>query len=134
MVQKFEERAVHKVGWAKKLGSLAELSDELSRAGFYYEYKAGQPSYFDTGIAIHVNDEGERMILKRVELGKPAKWTGRTVGIVRTHGTPDLWALLDESRCNVSLSAEHAYESPDENGILTCVHCGYKTKVKTANA
>lgn len=31
--------------------------------------------------------------------------------------------------CKCSFSNEHAYESPDDKGMLHCVHCGFTAHV-----
>jgi hypothetical protein len=95
----FANRKVHKVGFATDLGTFAELSEKLSKQGFEYQYKAGQPSYSDTGIARFLHSKtGKRKTMKRVERGKPAmtlpRPKGATSWLSRTHATPDVWAIL----------------------------------------
>ncbi len=88
------QRKIHRSKGVGQTGSLAELSEMLSKEGYEYQYKAGQPSYFDTGVAVHKNTRGETAILRRIGKGKSAMWTGATVGLVRTAGTADVWQLF----------------------------------------
>lgn len=97
MGKDFKNRKVHKVGWAKKLGGFADLSQELHNLGFEYQYKAGQPSYSDTGIARYLDRSGKKATLKRVERGAAGHFTGAKVGIVYISQQPDLWALVGKS-------------------------------------
>ncbi len=90
-----EHRKVHRqTRGSHQTGSLADLSDVLSKEGFVYQYKAGQRSYFDTGVARYRHPSGMRATLKRVQKGVPAMWTGASVGLTRTAAQPDVWQLI----------------------------------------
>ena len=95
----FEERKIHKVGFALKLGSMAELHDALVKKGFAYEYKAGEDTSM-LGIMTYKDPHGIKRIMKRVEKGKPARLiqpVKRPSGMlvkVRTAATADVWAIL----------------------------------------
>ena len=82
----------------KRTGSLAELSDALSKKGFIYQYKAGQKSYSETGEAEYRDPSGAKALLRRIARGKPAQWTGKKVGLIRTAGTPDVWELVNPQK------------------------------------
>lgn len=88
------KRKTHKRAKAGKTGSLAELHDVLVKEGFSYQYKAGDPSYFDTGKASYASRRGLRVLLKRIEKGKPPRWTGAKTGLVRLAATADVWQLI----------------------------------------
>ena len=94
-----ETRRTHKMLPNSPLGSMADLHDSLMKEGFGYQYKAGQKSYFETGIAPYLNlRSGEKALLMRVQKGQPAMWTGAKVGLVRTAQQPDVWQLIRKRR------------------------------------
>lgn len=83
-------------------GSFAELSERLHKKGFEYQYKAGQPSYYDVGKAFYKNPKGEEKMLKRVAKGKPATYLprpkGATFWLSKTHQEPDIWQTFRRKR------------------------------------
>ena len=147
-METFEERHVHKLTLGKgKTGSFADLSQELSQQGFEYQYKPDpdsypHPSYSQRGYAEYINYKTSvKAILKRVRLGEPARMTGATVGLIRTHATADTWQILKENieeaitplSCPRSFSNEHVYDTSQyEQGKLKCELCGLETTVAEA--
>lgn len=93
-----EQRKVHKMLQGFQTGSMAELHDILMKEGFDYQYKAGQNSYSDTGIAKYLSRTGEKAELRRVAKGAAGRWTGAKVGIIYTSQRPDLWQLIRKAR------------------------------------
>ncbi len=81
-----------------KRGSFAELSEQLSQKGYEYQYKAGQRSYHERGMAFYRNAVGDEKMLRRVARGEKAKWLPRPEGakswLAKTAGTADTWVML----------------------------------------
>lgn len=95
-------RQVHPAQGIGKTGSLAGLGDELSSQGFEYQYKAGDPSYHDIGIAHYIHPKtGEKVKLIRIKTGEPAHWLPRPPGAIswlaKTAAQPDTWQLVKEA-------------------------------------
>lgn len=104
---KIELRKVHKVGFALRIGSKADLEMALIKEGFSYKYQKGRDPFME-GIQIHEDPLGVQRILKRVEKGKPARWLHPTkkqgmLVKIRTAQMPDVWAILKPKKGRGSL-------------------------------
>ena len=96
-----ENRKVHKTHEGCEKGSFAGLSEKLHQQGYEYQYKAGQPSYSETGIAHFQSAEGKKVALIRVAKGASPKWHDQPAGaatwLAYTSQQPDTWQLVPES-------------------------------------
>ncbi len=77
----------------RRKGSYSDLETLLLKEGFSHQRMAGLKRY-ESGIANFINPAGSRAVLLRVEGGKPARFTGRKEGLIRTHATHDIWELI----------------------------------------
>ncbi len=99
--QSIEDRATYQAQGIGKTGGFADLSEELHKQGFEYQYNREEP-YFETGKAKYLNpNTGEKATLIRIKKGEPAHWLPRPEGAIswlaKTAAQPDTWQLIKEA-------------------------------------